>query len=486
MELLERNLNLKKLELLKKLAIVKAKENLWEFCKAMIPVIYTEDKIYLKEMCFIFQQIYEHKLINPITGKQYKGLLISLPPEHCKSLTVQLFTAWCFGKDINNEVITVSYSPELATKFSGTVRNIIMHGDTNKTINYSDVFPNTKIKRGDAAIGNWSLEGRHNSYLATGFNGTVTGMRGNILIIDDPVKNSIEALNEKALEDKWNYYTDTLQSRVKQNGIQIVIQTRWTKNDLIGKLLQHQPEKWKVIEYKAYDEITDTMLCPILLNKENYLDKKSTMSDFIFLANFQQITIDKQGALYSNFKPYTEIPKDEKGNCLFTSIVSYTDTADTGSDYLASIVAGVFNKELYILDVVYTQEPMEITEKLVAEMLFNNNVNQATVESNNGGRGFARNVERILKEDFDTNKTIIKWTAQTHNKETRILINAPWIMEHVMFPLDFRDRFAEAWEHLITYSRAGKNKHDDIEDCFTALAENFGSGLKKEYNIRHL
>ena len=89
---------------------------------------------------------------------------------------------------------------------------------------------------------------------------------------------------------------------------------------------------------------------------------------------------------------YTDIPRDEHGRPLFTHIRSYTDTADTGADYLCSIIYGEYNHEAYVLDIYYTKDPMEVTEPETARRLLAHSVNLAKIESNNGGRGFARNV----------------------------------------------------------------------------------------------
>ena len=181
--------------------------------------------------------------------------------------------------------------------------------------------------------------------------------------------------------------------------------------------------------------------------------------------------VDLSGALYKNLKTYTEIPKDDKGNTVWEQIINYTDTADEGNDWLCSICAGVYNKELYILDVLYTQDGMEITEPATAAMLVNNNVNYALIESNNGGRGFARNVIKLIKQLYRTNKVTVKWFHQNKNKKSRILTNSTFVMGHIYFPANWDIRWPEFYQSIITYQKAGKNKHDDSADCITGLAE---------------
>ena len=445
------------------------------------PDFYTDDRPYLKELCNTLQAIYEHKLINSNTNKPYRNLALSLPPRHGKSRTVGLFTGWCLGVDKLSAIMTASYNESIGTIFSRNCRDLISeekHG--NSKIIYSDIFPDSKIKRGNSAVNDWTLEGGFNSYYGGGLGSSFTGRGCQILICDDPIKNAEEALNDNVLEKIYSTFTDTLMSRVEGNGIIVLVSTRWSKKDLIGSVLKNDKEHWYEINMKTYDETRtgDKMLCSTILNHEKYLSLKKSMSDLIFMANYNQVCIDLKGALYQDLKKYEIIPQDTNGNALFESIVAFVDTADSGSDYLCAIVAGVYQHQLYILDIVYTQERMEITEGMVTDMLYRNNVNMCIVEANNGGKGFARRLQDLLIEKYDTNRTVIKFKQQTKNKQTRILIASTWIQENVYFPLNIKDRFEEFWESIITFSKSGKNKHDDAEDCLTALCENFGDGCK--------
>ena len=157
---------------------------------------------------------------------------------------------------------------------------------------------------------------------------------------------------------------------------------------------------------------------------------------------------------------------------MFSFIRSYTDTADEGTDFLCSIIYGVYNREAYVLDVIYTQEPMEVTEELVAKALYEYQVGKAKIESNNGGRGFARSVERILREKYRSNRTKVKWFHQSENKTARILSNSTWVMNHIYYPKNWKDRWPEYYKAMVKYQREGKNAHDDAPDATTGVAEN--------------
>ena len=131
----------------------------------------------------------------------------------------------------------------------------------------------------------------------------------------------------------------------------------------------------------------------------------------------------------------------------------------------------MYDNTYYILDVLYTKEPMEVTEPATAEMLTRNNVGYALIESNNGGRGFARNVQKECKEKGNAH-TVVKWFHQSQNKVARILSNSTGVMNNVLFPTNWADRFPAFANDLLKYQKEGKNLHDDAPDCLTGVYEN--------------
>jgi predicted phage terminase large subunit-like protein len=450
----------------RELCIRKSRESFWMFCKSMNPKVYSNDKLFLKEICDTLQSLYEGKLLR-LDGTPYKKFILNMPPGFAKSYTLTLFSQWCFGKDKENEIITVSYNEKLTSKFGATVRdNIEAERDITKLeISYNNIFPNTKIKYGDASKRDWAVEGRHHSYLATSFRGTLTGMRGNIGIIDDPVKSAEEAYNEDRLEENWLWYKDTFLSRMIEGAIQIVVCTRWANKDLCGKLLELEPDEWYVLKYEAMNEDTGLMLCDKLMSRATYEDKKGKMSTDIFRANYHQETIDIKGKLYPYFQEYTELPEK------IERIVSYTDTADEGDDLLAQFIAAQYKGQLYILDIYYTKAAMEITEPEATRGLHDTQCNKAWIESNNGGRGFARNIERLLWDNHKSRHCKVEWFHQSANKKSRILTAATNICNNVFFPTGWKQKYKEAYDHLNMYQKEGKSKHDDIEDALTGLWE---------------
>lgn len=437
-----------------------AKRDFFYYCQLMAGDFYKPDRTYLKQLCDSFQDF--------MSDDEHNVLVVNIGPRHGKSRTAGMFVQWLLGNDNTKKIMTGSYNDTLSTVFSKSVRNAIQEEKADDSITvFSDIFPETKIKHGDGAMNLWSLEKGYNNYLATSPGGTATGFGADVIIIDDLIKSALEANNANILEGHWEWFTNTMLSRLEEGGKLIIIMTRWHSQDLAGKALVELPKsdyKVKHISMKAYDEATDTMLCDEVLSKQAYLQKTKAMGADIASANYQQEPIDIKGRLYSEFKTYVDKPT-------FKRISAYTDTADTGKDYLASYIYGeTMDKEAYILDVVFTKEPMEVTEPLLAKKLIENEVNLCWIESNNGGRGFARNVERLMR-DNGSNCTTVKWFYQSKNKQARILTNATWLMEHVYFPDGWRNRWPELYQNLMAYQREGKNAHDDAQDALTGIAE---------------
>jgi predicted phage terminase large subunit-like protein len=406
-------------------------------------------------------------------------MIINLPPRHGKSYTAAHFEKWVFGKNPGEKIMTGSYNENLSTKFSKAVRNGIgeIKADPDKIV-YNDIFPDVHIQRGDGAMNLWSLEGQYDSYLATSPEGTATGFGASIIVMDDLIKKNSEAFNENLLQGHWSWFTDTMLSRLESGGKIIIIMTRWASGDLAGRATAHfqsEDTPCRILSMKAVqNEETREMLCEEILSYKDYRIKARLMSEEISSANYQQVPIDLKGRLYQHYKTYDDIPRNDKGKPLFTAIKAYCDTADQGGDYLCNIIYGEYLKEAYVLDIYYTKDAMEVTEPETAKRLHELEVRIADIESNNGGRGFARNVERILREKYRSNRCKVKWFHQSQNKRSRILTNSTWVQDHIYYPRNWKERWPEYYKAMYKYQKEGKNAHDDAPDATTGIAEKIG------------
>ena len=447
------------------------RRDFWEFCKALAPDFYMEGRDYLKEFCYALQDFYE---------SDQRVLIINMPPRHGKSRTAGLFAEWIFGKNPSEKIITGSYNEQLSTTFSRGVRNAIQERKASKDrIVYSDIFPKTQLKRGSSAANLWTLEGQHISYLATSPGGTVTGFGATVMILDDIVKNADEAMNETVLESHWTWFTNTMLSRLEKNGKLVIIATRWNTKDLSGRAIEHYKSigmPCKVITKKALQD-DGTMLCEGVLDRAAYDLIVKTMGREIVEANYNQNPIDLVGRLYNlGFQTYKALPSDDKGQVVIEETCAYVDTADQGDDFLCCIIYGVYRQQCYVLDVYFTKDGMEITEEEVARRFYEHKVNRAFIESNNGGRGFGRSVERILREKYHWYKTYIDLFTQSRNKKARILSSATWCQNNIKFPIGWEINYAEFYGDVMAYQKEGKMLHDDAEDALAGVYDRVGRG----------
>lgn len=434
-----------------------ARRFFYDYCQLKYPKHYTDDRLYLKEMCERIQAFSEQNV------KRF--LIINVPPRHYKSFTGSAFVEWRLGKEPERKIMTGSYNEELSTTFATKVRDTIDEEPSPGVLTYHDIFPGTRIKYGQAAMKKWALEGNTQaSYLATSPTGTATGFGANDIVIDDIIKNAQEAYDDAVLEKQWNWLTNTMLSRTEGDDWKVyAIMTRWAEKDLAGRIIEAFGDLVEVITFKAVQD-DGTMLCDSVLSRRDYDLKTQEMAPEIIEANYNQKPIDVSGRLFSEFGIWESLPEGK------TKKWNYTDTADKGTDFLCSVDYIVHENEVYVTDVVISDEPMETTETAVADMLQGDEVDEAEFESNNGGRGFARNVERILKER-GTNRTVIRDKPQTANKEARILSSSAWVNRHVFMPYNWKHKYPEFYKQLMSYQKKGKNAHDDAPDVLAAIYE---------------
>ena len=85
----------------------------------------------------------------------------------------------------------------------------------------------------------------------------------------------------------------------------------------------------------------------------------------------------------------------------------------------------------------------------------------------------AQKVQEQVKAKGGITKITTKYT--TANKETKIIVNSPWVKEHCLFKdnsvIKGDKEYKRAMNFLCSYTMAGKNKFDDIPDVFAQLSE---------------
>lgn len=444
-----------------------------------------------------------YDILNRFAHKEIKNLIVSMPPQHGKSeASTRRLMSFLAGIRPDAKMALICYAATKSEKFGREIMSIMREQE------YKDIFPNVQYpERGyTGAKANTNSEresiNTEGSMKFVGVGGPLTGDTIDVLLMDDLYKDWKEANSPLVQENVWDWYVAVADTRLHNASQQLITFTRWSDNDLIAKLidlklvvlydgsvslddiiLNLKPDQFLMINFPALKVGEPNKLDPrkpgeaLWEEKHSKAKLKSTRAKDPdkFECLHQGNPVNKKGLMYRKFKTYDELPK-------LKIIKNYTDTADTGKDYLCSIVYGIplspVDEHKYIIDVLFTNEAMEITEPLTAELLNRNKVNEAKIESNNGGRGFARNVEKLIKEKRYWH-TVISWFHQSNNKEARIFSESASVNNEIVFPNDWHIRWSDFYNHITTYKKVFKeNKFDDGPDVLTGIIEEENTGEK--------
>lgn len=416
------------------------------------------------------QSLYEGKLIRD-DGFVYKKLMLNLPPQHGKSRTLINFVSWMFGKNPHEKVLTASYNDSTASDFSRYTRDAIdAKRTTSNDLIYADVFPKTKIKQGNAGFEKWALDGQHFSYIGVGIGGSVTSKGGSVLIVDDPIKNAEDSMNENNLDRIWLWYTSTFQSRVSAESgepIEIVCMTPWAKGDICGRILTGKnADEWFRISMPAYDIANDKMLCDDLFGRKRYFDLKELIEPGIFNANYQMVPLDKTGVLFLRDE-LNRFKMSDFSTEGVQSILGYIDVMDDGDDSLCFILGHVFHNKVFVTDVIFTSDKIDVTLPMCVGLAKLHDFDYIRVEANNQGGGFIR----MLREHLIPEK--ILGIKNTVNKGTRIMMQYGFIKKYFYFRDDYdrNSQYSKFMDELFTYMKNGTSKHDDAPDALAGLSK---------------
>ena len=436
-----------------------------------------------------------YRLLDEFARGRVRRLIISMPPQHGKSLAAStLLPAYLLGLEPDMRIAIASYSASLASRFNRRVQRII------DSTEYSEIFPETRIKQGSRPSNyirtsdEVDIIDHQGGLLSVGREGSLTGNRVDCFILDDLYKDAMEGNSPIVRENCREWYTSVVKTRMHNSSRELIVFTRWHEEDLIGTISSCEQvipfeswsdiervgeEEWLHLNLEAIKTSTPTEIdprpCGTALWEEQHsirlLEAKRRLDPRRFECMYQGHPSSREGLLYGDsFEEYDELPRE------IVRVANYTDTADMGDDYLCSLTYVVdADGVIYITDAVYTREPMEVTEQMVGDMLMRNGVRHAAIESNNGGRGFARAVQKLAP------KVKVEWFHQASNKEARILSNSATVLHLVRFPRGWRHHWAELWSHLTSYSRTFRaNRWHDAADVVTGIVEREADGVFKK------
>jgi predicted phage terminase large subunit-like protein len=436
------------------------------------------------------------KALDRVLSGECKRLIINIAPRYGKTeLAVKNFIAMGLAINPKAKFIHLSYSDDLARDNSRGVQEILREDS------YRRLFPETKptsinTRKWFTSAGG-GLYAVSSAGQVTGFGAGIVdkdeeeelsaeveelasvddGNFGGAIVIDDPIKPD-DARSETVREKVNQKFETTIRNRVNsRNTPIIIIMQRLDEEDLCGYLQKLEPEDWEVLSLPViqHDENGEEVaLWPFKHTLEELHDLREKNA-FVFDTQYMQNPRPITGLMYERkFSTYEAVPITRK-----RKIKAYIDTADTGKDFLCCIIYVETEIGNFILDVYYTQAPMEVTESETARRLSKYEVEECIVESNNGGRGFGRKVCENCRI-IGNRKTTFFYFTQTENKDVRIFNHSNEVQNLCVMPTRWDLLWPQFYKAITQYKKEGGNAHDDAPDALTGTVE------KRKQNAQHL
>tara|TARA_R110002124_G_scaffold113044_1_gene267292 strand:+ start:520 stop:2100 length:1581 start_codon:yes stop_codon:yes gene_type:complete len=329
----------------------------------------------------MFKDAKHHRALAKVLEKVEKGhiprLIVSMPPRHGKSeLVSRRFVPWVQGRDPYRNVIFATYNEDFAKDFGADVRNIMTLPQ------YKHVFPSFGLRKGGASKSRiQTTSGGMSVFVGRG--GSITGRGGDFVILDDPIKDSMEANSPTLREQLWQWFTQVLMTRLMTASASIVIvQTRWHEDDLIGRLTDptnphYSPEeaaKWKIINLPALAEDEDPLgrkkgelLWPERFDME-FMEAQRRLDPRGFSALYQGRPTAEDGDLFrrENIKYFNrkDLPEDMR---IYAASDHAVGVDRTRNDATCLLIVGVDrNDDIFLLDCWWEKRT---TDKVVDAML---------------------------------------------------------------------------------------------------------------------
>jgi len=388
---------------------------------------------------------------------EIKKLMITMPPQHGKSEgATRRLPAFVLGQDPDKRIAIVSYNAIKARKFNRELQRIM---DDDR---YYELFPQTLL----AGQASYQEQGRRSrnyarnsdeceivgyqgSFKTIGVGGSLTGEPVDMLIMDDLYKDASSAWSPVIRQNVADWYDTVASTRLHNDSQQLLVFTRWHMEDLAGRLLEQEgvydpienPQGWLLVSFPAIQNrppseqdprVEGEPLWPERHSLEKLLEIKGR-SPTVFESLYQQNPQPSQGLMYEEFTCYTDLPSRSYS-------VAYIDAADSGADYLCALFYKEAEDGNYITDVLYTKDPMEVTETTLTYMLQQHQVERCHIESNNGGNLFVSNLQQ---RSWDMGNRLTRFNPfhQNQNKTARIFaasasrVTFAWAPTLMMMPL---------------------------------------------------
>lgn len=404
-------------------------------------------------------------------------LAISLPPGSGKTTLAIFYLTWLAGKHSDEPMLTGSHSNSFVRGVYDECLRIL---DAQGEYLWHDVFPAVQVSNTNAKDCRIDL-GKRKRFETLEFTSIGTGNAGlyrasRLLYCDDLVSGIEVALSKERLDKLWETYTtDLRQRKIGDHCKELHIATRWSVHDVIGRLEADygDSDRAKFIVISALDENDESNFdyaYGVGFNTKFYHEQRNIMDDASWRALYMNEPIEREGLLYhkDELRRYFELPDGDPD-----AVLSICDTKDKGTDFAVMPIAYKYGEDYYIEKIICDNSNPEVVETRLVMALLEHKVQMSRFESNSAGGRVAQKVQEQVKSKGGITKITTKYT--TANKETKIIVNSPWVKEHCLFKDDTvlgNDKeYRKALNFLCTYTMAGKNKKDDVPDGFAMLSE---------------
>ena len=401
-------------------------------------------------------------------------LTISCPPGIGKTTLALFFITWVSGRNPDLTTLVGSHSAGILRGMFGELLRIFSRDGEYL---YNDVFPHSPLvdtNSKDLQI-DLSRSKRFSTIQMTspGASNAGKSRASNYLYCDDLVEGLETAMNPDRLDKLWQQYAVDLRQRKIGTAKELHIATRWSVRDPIGRLIMQYEDdpKARFLSFPAlneHDESNFDYPHHLGFTSEYYREQRDVMDEVSWKCIYMNEPIEREGLLYypSELRRYFSLPAEDPD-----SIIAVVDTKDAGPDYCVMPVAYRYGDDFYIDHILCDNGKPEIIEERIVAELVARNVKSCRFESNRGAGRVAETIQNKIREKGGITRITTKWN-QT-NKETRIISDSPFIKAHCLFKDEslYDKEYRTAMAMLCSWTMAGKNKHDDVPDAFSMLAD---------------
>lgn len=383
-----------------------------------------------------------------------------------------------------------THSDDIARMYYDGVYDIVSN-DVEYT--WHEIFPELDITKTNAKMEQFNV-GPYKPFPSVQCTSTGAKNAGKVranqyLIVDDMIGSIEEALNKSALDKLWTAYTvNAIQRKVPRADEkpckEIHCATRWSVNDVIGRL-QRAYEDDSRARFIAIPDVSpkngqSNFAYEVGGFSEKFFAQQAMLMDEIsYRCLYKQDPIEREGLLYTEDElRYFQTTPDREPD----AVLAVCDTKSTGTDWMVLPVLEQYGNDYYMVDCLcddstnFARQYKRLADKLVVD----NAVQQCEFEANAGGSRVAYEVNKLV-EGLGRYCNITSKTQLT-NKETRIIVAAPFVKEHILFrdkeQYTRRSDYGKFMSFLLGYSIAGRNTHDDVPDAMAAFT-NFVQKLNR-------